>query len=117
MRLEEKREPNAWIVRPMERRLDAVRAKAFRNAMQKYVNNGVPNVILDFSTVEFLDSAGLGVLVCCRKRQGQNGSMAICNAHNTVEHLFKLLGLHRVFPLYGTETEALAALGPEGVRE
>ena len=43
--------------------LDAFSEPVFRKVIGKYVDEGPIHVILDLSTIDFIDSSGLGALV------------------------------------------------------
>lgn len=68
-------------------------------------------VIVDFSDVDFLASAGMGVLVAARDRAaGTTGFAVVANGPATSRPL-KLVGLADVIGMYSTLEEARAALG------
>jgi anti-sigma B factor antagonist len=68
-------------------------------------------VILDLSTVTFMDSSGLGVLVAAMKALRGRGELRLIRVNPLVQELFSLTGLNRVFLVDPDETAALAALG------
>lgn len=68
-------------------------------------------VIVDLSDVDFLASAGMGVLVAARDRAaGKAGFAVVANGPATSRPL-KLVGLADVIGMYSTLDEARAALG------
>jgi len=68
-------------------------------------------VVVDMDDVDFIDSAGLGVLVGGMKRAAQKGiGFAIaCNNHRH-KNLFKMTKLDLVFKLYDSLDEAVNSL-------
>jgi anti-sigma B factor antagonist len=66
--------------------------------------------VLDLSGVEFVDSSGLGAIVSCLKRLGPRGSLAIAGAQGSVQRLFTLTRMDRVFPLHETVDAAVDSL-------
>lgn len=58
------------------------------------------HVVLDLQNVEYMDSMCIGVLVEFLTNLGrQGGRIALVNAANNVEYLFKLTRLDRLFPI------------------
>ena len=51
------------VVRMAERRLDAVIAGEFKDAVRPHVAITGPDLVLDLAAVEFLDSSGLGAVI------------------------------------------------------
>ena len=74
--------------------LDAYTAPDFRDTLVEIVEGGVSWVIADLTSVEYIDSVGLGILVGAAKRTGQRGGdiAVVCQRHN----------LLRVFDVSGT---------------
>jgi len=63
---------------------------------------GARHIVLDLQNVEFMDSRCIGVLVelLTRLQSGDGrGRIALANAAHTVEYLFKLTSLDRLFPI------------------
>ena len=64
------------------------------------IDAGGSTVVVDMAIVEFIDSAGLGVLVAARKRvQSIGGVLKVANVSDRVMTLLRLKGLDQVFPL------------------
>ena len=77
--------------------------------LDELINSGAVNIILDVQNVQEMDSACLGALVqVVRILDSCGGRMALVNTDRTVEYLFKLTRLDRVFPIC---TDVMAALG------
>src|SRR5262249_26064327 len=77
----------------------------------RVIGEGAKQVVVDFSETTFIDSTTLGVLVGGVKRLRPEGGQLslICSDRNIVK-IFEITGLDRVFTIYGTRDEALAAL-------
>ena len=69
---------------------------------------GAPDVVVDLSGVEFLDSAGVGVLVGLFKNSRLHGGRArFCGLTPGVRSVLELIQLDRIFEIYDdTETAA-----------
>lgn len=71
---------------------------------------GERTLIIDLTEVSFLDSTALGVLVGAMKRQRERGgTMSIVTSGTRVRRLFEITGLTRVFTVYDSVDEAVAA--------
>ncbi|NEQ26542.1 MAG: STAS domain-containing protein [Microcoleus sp. SIO2G3] len=58
--------------------LDAFSEPTFRKAIDKFVEEGPPNFVLDLSQIDFVDSSGLGALVqLAKKAQGAGGLLQV----------------------------------------
>ena len=77
-------------------RFDASRT-AEAEAAFRQVND---NAIVDFQQLEYISSAGLGVLVAEQKRLTDSGaSMRIVNASNHIKDIFRFSGLNKIFEI------------------
>ena len=68
-------------------------------------------VLVDMSALSFVDSSGLGALLgCLRTMNNKNGQLKLFAMARPVQALFELVRMHRIFAIYNTREEALAAL-------
>ena len=68
-------------------------------------------IIINLGGLEFISSAGLGVLlVALKKIRGLDGHLFITEPSPTIYNVFKMTGLTRVFIIYLEEREALSAI-------
>jgi anti-anti-sigma factor len=90
--------------------LDAFSEPTFRKVLGDFMSKGPVDVILDLSTIDFLDSSGLGGLVQLAKQaQNQQGRLHIVT-NARVTQTVKLVRLEKFLPLHATLDEAIAAL-------
>lgn len=69
-----------------------------------------PQLIIDFTHVDFCDSAGLGVLVTAYKRvKNSGGTFALVCPSGPVLRLLRISGLDTVFPVYSGMNQAADA--------
>ncbi len=100
----------ATIFRPNEKRLDSVIASELKAEFLILAQPDVQTLVLDLSGVEYIDSAGLSALLLAQRQQSHHqGDVRIAGARDEVRSLLALTALDRVFPMYGTVEEALAA--------
>lgn len=90
--------------------LDAFSEPAFKKVIGKCVEDGPSNVILDLSTIDFIDSSGLGVLVqMAKKTQTLGGTLQIIT-NPRVTQTVKLVRLDQFLSLQISIDEAIAKL-------
>ena len=76
--------------------------------LDELMQSGATDFVLDVQNVQFMDSACLGCLVAALNAQTQRGGLiALVNADRSVQYLFRLTRLDRVFPIC---TDVLSAL-------
>jgi anti-anti-sigma factor len=72
------------------------------------------NLILDFSTVKFLSSAVLGLLIRVSKKvYEQNGQLRLCNISPRIYEIFKITRLTKIFDILPDRASAAASLAGE----
>jgi anti-anti-sigma factor len=81
-------------------RLDAAQcAKA-----QSFMDTVEGAKIVDFAGLEYISSAGLGVLLKTQKRLSENGAkLKIINVNNHIHDVFRYSGFHAIFEIVATE--------------
>ena len=99
MELKERKLGQWKVIAPAEKRLDSYVAEAFKKALLAAISDGTKDIVMDLSSVNFMDSSGLGALVYCRQRVGPEGQIRIASARPEVATLIKLTHLDKVFPL------------------
>lgn len=53
---------------------------------------GVTELVLDFSRLEYLSSAGLRVILAAQKIMNRQGKMVICHVNATILEVFEVTG-------------------------
>lgn len=76
----------------LDDRLDTVTAPELDEELGKGLE-GVENLILDFSDLEYITSAGLRTLVKAKRMLFGKGSMTVIHANEMVRGVFELTGL------------------------
>lgn len=90
--------------------LDAGNVKAFKDALHPVLDANSA-VLVDMSSLSFVDSSGLGALLSClRTMNNKNGQLKLFAMAKPVQALFELVRMHRIFAIYNNRQEALAAL-------
>jgi anti-sigma B factor antagonist len=77
-------------------RLDAAQCAKAQDFMDSISG---PNV-LDFARLEYISSAGLGILLKTQKRLVQSGAgLKIINVNNHIHDVFRFSGFHSIFEI------------------
>ena len=108
MNIEHRIEGNVVVAEVKATRIDAAAAIDFRAAIQAAIGNA-RKVVLDIAQVTFVDSTGLGAIVSILKMPGGPRTVAIAGACGQVEVLFRLTRMNKVFIMYRSCAEAMAA--------
>lgn len=90
-------------------RLDAGVAIRFKDLFRGLVAAGDQDVILDLSTVDFLDSSGLGAVVAAQKILGQDRALILAGLSPMVAKVMALTRMDTVFAIHPSVDAALAA--------
>src|SRR3954447_17903331 len=92
--------------------VDLYTALEFKQQLLEVIAQGASDVIVDFSNTTFIDSTTLGVLVGGVKRLRENeGQLILVCSDRNITKIFEITGLDRVFSIYATREEAIAASG------
>jgi anti-sigma B factor antagonist len=110
MRFEETRVGQVLVAKILESRISADVAASFKEDLIHYVTTGNRMIVLDMSDVTFIDSSGLGALIASLKIIGDDGELVLCGARDTVESMFKLTRMNKVFRMFGSPEEAVSSL-------
>ena len=82
----------------LEGRLDITTAPYLEAELNQNLS-GVEKLLFDFSSLEYLSSAGLRVLLSAQKRMNRQGSMAIRNVRDEIMEVFKRTGFTDILTL------------------
>lgn len=95
----------------LEGEVDVYTAPRVKSRLVDLVDEGKFNIVVDLEAVDFMDSSGLGVLVGGLKRvKPHNGGISIVCTKDKILKIFKITGLTKVFPIFGSTDEALQSL-------
>ena len=89
-------------------RLDAISSPAAEKKVFDYINNGQNKLLLDFSGVAYLSSAGMRMLLSTTKKlKTLSGKLVLCSITSNVMDVLKMSGFDHVLELSKNEDEAL----------
>lgn len=89
-------------------RLTSFEGPAFRDAIQRILQQGNKNIVLNLTGLDYLDSSGIGELVrnyLAVVKKG--GAMKVVGLAPKVEEILKITQLYQVFPEFPDEASAL----------
>jgi len=116
MQIEERNQGDILIIKALESRIDARIAPQFKDHMAQSIDNGKTRIVLNLSSVDFIDSSGLGAIISTLKRLNNKGSddqrveLVVCGLSEAVKTMFSLTRMDRVFQIFEDEENALTAL-------
>lgn len=83
----------------------------FKERMRGLLDEKRRQLVVDLGNVEFVDSSGLGALISTLKvLRANDGEMVLTNVTEAVRSVLEITRLLRVFDVYDTPEDALAAL-------
>ncbi len=86
-------------------------ARQFSEYLESLLAQDVRAVLIDLSSIDYVDSTGLGELVGYLQRFTKEGRrLALLNPHQRILNLLKLTKLDEVFPIFESRTAAVSAL-------
>ncbi len=93
--------------------LDAYTVNEFREALGNV--SAAPRLLIDLSSVPFMDSAGLGALIGgIRRAREHGGEVAVACSRSTLTRLLHTTGFDRIVPVTETIEAAVSALAGDG---
>jgi len=82
------------------------------HAIRERIRQGSRKLVLDFSGVDFIDSAAVGVLaVWVGSMEREGGTIVVTGAAGRVKRLLELTNLHRIVGMYADVASGHSALG------
>jgi anti-anti-sigma factor len=100
----------ARIVRP-KGRLDSNTGPAFEVELVAIIDAGIERVLLDFSELIYISSAGLRVVLLAAKRmKASNRRFALCSLNAQIAEVFKISGFDAIIDIHPSPDSAMAHL-------
>lgn len=92
-------------------RLDGSTSAAFMTRIEPLIAGSEPRLVIDFSGVDFISSAGLrAVLSLFRKTKAAQGAFALCAVQPPVLEVLDISGFTNLIPIHAGQATALAAV-------
>jgi|SRR4051794_16669745 len=95
--------------------VDLYVAPELKQQLLDVIDRGATEVVVDLTDATFIDSTTLGVLIgAVRRLRASEGRLSVvCNDRN-VAKIFELSGLEKVFDIFPTREQAVAAIDGGG---
>jgi anti-anti-sigma factor len=95
----------------LEGNLDTNTAPEAQAALDELVSAGASQLLLDFTALDYVSSAGLRVLLATGKKlKRSGGKMHLFALNETVEEVFEISGFSSIFDVFSDEAAARGAL-------
>lgn len=89
-------------------KLDATLAPLLEKKICELLDSGYNKLILELSSVDFISSAGLRMLISTKKQVKMHlGTVIFCGMRNDVLEIIKICGFDHFLEIANTEEEAL----------
>ena len=80
-------------------RIDTITAPDFENEINDEMGN-FDSLIIDFTNLEYISSAGLRVLISTQKKlKGEGIPMVIKNVNDTINEIFRMSGFDKILKI------------------
>jgi anti-anti-sigma factor len=88
--------------------LDTNTAPDAQSVLDGLMDEGKAKILMDFTELDYISSAGLRVLLATTKRlKSSGGSLRLHSLNETVHEIFEMSGFSTILPVFGGESEAL----------
>lgn len=89
-------------------RLDALSSPVTEKRVFELINSGENKLLLNFSQVEYISSAGMRMLLAAAKKlKALSGKLVLCNITSSVMDVLKMSGFDHVLELARNEGDAI----------
>jgi anti-anti-sigma factor len=89
-------------------RLDTENSRDAQMLLQALIRGGARKVLLDMSVLEYVDSAGIGVLINAAKElRASKYEMAFSGVTREIRNIFKMINLQGFIRIFNLEAEAV----------
>jgi anti-sigma B factor antagonist len=90
--------------------VDSYNSPKLREKMITLIDDGQPKFVINLSSVDYIDSTGLGTLVGGLKRASEKGGgITIICPNEQIYKVFSITGLVKVFQIFDSEQSVFAA--------
>jgi len=98
------------MVVALKGRLDVLASRDLEAQLTTVIDVGITTLIIDMSNLEYIGSAGLGILVTMGKKVRANGGdMVFASADPNLVKILEICGVTKLFKVVASTRDALAA--------
>jgi anti-anti-sigma factor len=92
-------------------RLDGIFGTAFANQVGELIAGANPKILIDFTDIDYVSSAGLrALLLLVRKAKASGSVFALCGVNEQVREVLDISGFTAMFSIHPGRAEGIAAL-------
>lgn len=97
---------NDKLIIRMNAELDHHLAEEMREVIDEIIDErGVKHIVFDFTRVDFMDSAGIGLIMGRYKKIRNMGDITIIGVRESVRRILLISGLHKIVNIYELKGE------------
>ena len=105
------KEGNGCAIVTPEGRLDSNTSESLSQQLNTTIDSGQAKIIVDFSELAYISSAGLRVLLMTAKRvKTENGALVLCGMQDHIREVFEISGFLQILTVTDTQQEAEAMM-------
>jgi anti-sigma B factor antagonist len=98
----------SYLIVSLNGDFDIENSQALKTEVRKKISSENPNVVIDLSSVSYVDSSGLGTLIAIQKDARFNGgSLSIVGASEQIKRVMKMTNLDKLFDFYSSLDEVV----------
>ena len=94
----QKNRNNDTLTLAVEGRLETTTAPALETVVKTELD-GVKTLVIDFTKLEYISSAGLRVLLAAQKTMNKQGAMKVTGANEIVKEIFEITGFSEILTI------------------
>jgi len=99
---------DAIAIMEVSGRLDAGTSPVLEQKFLSVLDRGDKDIVIDFSDLQYISSAGLRILLMAAKRTSANGGrLALCAMKDNIRNVFEISGFTAIFQIHVTQEEAI----------
>lgn len=107
VQIQEKQLGEVLVLR-IKGRLDAIASPNAEKTIFDHIDNGQSKLLVDFSQVDYLSSAGMRLLLrTAKKLKTSSGKLVVCSVTNNVLDVLKMSGFDHIIEISKNEDEGL----------
>ena len=107
MNFEIKDSESVLILKTKDKFLDASNSLSYKSQIINYIRSRKSLILLDLSSIEFIDSSGLGAFIAIYKVLDQKDRVRIIGLKKEMKKIFELTKTDCLFAFFPSEKEAL----------
>lgn len=107
MEIESRKQNNVAVV-SVKGRVDATTSPDFENRLLELVGAGERLIVINFSQLEYISSAGLrSILATAKRLKANQGELFFTGLFGPVNEVFKISGFHTIFKIFPSDADVL----------